>query len=219
MDGRSRLQIPTADLPAGPQSVIARAVDRVGNFATTTANFTIAVPPGSVPSDRDGDGVLDDQRLQRHQLRGPAPARREVPGNGLDDDCSGGDAPARLSATVQNSWTSTRTFSRVLTLKARNVPAGATIETRCRGRGCPFRLRTLAVAKAGDVDLRKRYFRKSKLRVGAVARNPRARAQQHRQGRPVHGPREEDAAQQLPLPRPRRDQAGSLHLSCPVCGS
>jgi len=167
-DGRTfAVHIPTADLPAGPQSVIARAVDRVGNFATTTANFTIAVPPGSVPSDRDGDGVLDttDCDDTNSAVR---PGAAEVPGNGRDDDCSGGDAPGRVTATVQNNWTSTRTYSRITILKAKGVPAGATIETRCRGRGCPFKLRTLAVAKAGDVDLRKRYFRKSKLRVGAV---------------------------------------------------
>jgi hypothetical protein len=53
-------------------------------------------------------------------------------------------------------------------LKARNVPPGATIETRCTSRGCPFKLKSLKIAKAGDVDLRSRYFKHTQLRVGAV---------------------------------------------------
>jgi hypothetical protein len=158
-------QLPTDALATGPQTVVVRAVDRAGNFATATAGFTVAPLAGT--ADRDGDGVLssadcDDTNSAVH------PGATEVPGNGVDDDCTGGDALATVASTVQNNWVAGQKSTRVTALRARNVPAGATIETRCSGGGCPFALKRLAVAKAGDVDLRKRYFAKSRFRVGAV---------------------------------------------------
>src|SRR4051812_28724497 len=165
-DGKSyRAQVPTDALASGPQTVVVKAVDRVGNFATATAGFAIAPPPGAV--DRDGDGVLpgadcDDTNSAIH------PGAAEVPGNGVDDDCSGGDAAGTVAATVLNNWVAGRRTTRITALKARGVPAGATIETRCSGGGCTFKLKRLAVPKAGDVDLRTRYFKRSRLRVGAV---------------------------------------------------
>src|SRR5262249_28313658 len=50
-DGHTfKAQIATAGVPLGATTVIARAVDRVGNFATATAGVTVT------PLDADGDG-------------------------------------------------------------------------------------------------------------------------------------------------------------------
>ena len=103
-DGRTyRAQISTADLTVGPQTVLARAVDRVGNFATTSASVSIAQPPAAAPWTRTRTAPLktgadcDDANPARQ-----AGCGREVPGRtGVDDELR--PAPTRsrsLSATV-----------------------------------------------------------------------------------------------------------------------
>ena len=52
-------------------------------------------------------------------------------------------------------------------LMVRGAPAGARIELRCSGRGCPFSVRRFT-SRGGTLDLRKQYLRRAKLRVGAT---------------------------------------------------
>ena len=105
-NGRSfQARLPTADLTSGPQTVVARAVDRVGNVkvATATVHDRRAGPAASwiatVTARRARADCNDTNSVGRPR------ARTEVAGNGLDDDCAGGDAPGRITATVQNTWT------------------------------------------------------------------------------------------------------------------
>jgi hypothetical protein len=160
-DGRTfRLSVPADEIPAGTHTLIARAVDRVGNFATATAavSFTLA--------DRDGDGSLEDTDCND---RAPLvkPGASEIPGNGVDENCDGVDGRPLVTATVQNQWVASTRTTRVTTLKVRGAPAGARVEIWCGKRGCPFRKRAF-YARGGVLDLRKQYFRKARLRVGTT---------------------------------------------------
>jgi len=160
-DGRTyRVQIPGGEVPAGTHALIARAVDRVGNFATTTATITATL------ADRDGDGVLEDADCNdaNPSVR---PGAVDKPDNGIDENCDGPDALPRVDATVSNSWVATTRTTKTTILKVRGAPAGARIEVRCSGRGCPFSVRRFT-SKGGTLDLRKQYLRRAKLRVGTT---------------------------------------------------
>ncbi len=160
-DGRTyRVQIPGGEVPAGTHTLIARAVDRVGNFASTTATVTATL------ADRDGDGVLEDADCNDSN---PAvrPGTTDKPDNGIDENCDGADSPPRVDATVSNSWVANKRMTRSTILKVRGAPAGARIELRCSGRGCPFSVRRFT-SRGGTLDLRKQYLRRAKLRVGAT---------------------------------------------------
>jgi hypothetical protein len=160
-DGRAyKLQIPGGEVPAGTHTLIARAVDRVGNFATTTATVTASL------ADRDGDGVLEDADCDDTKPT-VKPGAVDRPDNGIDENCDGADSLPRVDATVANSWVWTSKTTRVTSLKVRGAPMGARVELRCAGRGCPFSVRRFD-AKGGTLDLRKQYFRRAKLRVGAT---------------------------------------------------
>jgi hypothetical protein len=136
---------------AGNDRIWARdgAPDRIncgsGNDLAVIDEFDVVINCEEVQSSRelmpdvDGDGVpapadCDDRDPTRR------PGFVDKPGNGIDEDCSGADAPfERVFAGVQFAFNVLRgrtTFSR---LTVSSVPEGATVEVRCSGgkkRGC-----------------------------------------------------------------------------------
>ena len=84
-------------------------------------------------SDVDNDGVpapadCDDRNAAVR------PGLPDKPGNRVDEDCAGGDAPfARIVTPVQSGFRVLRAFTRVTRLRVLDVPAGATIQLRCKG--------------------------------------------------------------------------------------
>jgi hypothetical protein len=120
--------------------------DALGDGDFEDLVVTIAVPTLPPPVDRDGDGVSPpaDCDDTNSAVR---PGAAEVPGNGLDDDCAGGDAPGRVAAVVTLRWAEARGGGvRLLALEVRDAPPSAQIAVRCRGKGCFKQRRTRARA-------------------------------------------------------------------------
>ena len=95
----------------------------------------------------------------------------EIPGNGADENCDGGDAPFPLvTSTLRSRFDIFRRFVTFTRLRLVQVPAGATVDVRCRGRGCPYakRVRTFA-RRAARRDLLARFdLDDARLRPRAV---------------------------------------------------
>jgi hypothetical protein len=124
-----------------------------------------APPP---PVDADGDGVIagvdcDDASATRRQ------GARDIPGNRIDEDCSGADArrvaaPARLSFL----WAAFRDGTEARTLRVRSIPAGGRVQLRCSARRpCGFTRRDVRPKRDGTAGLL-RFLRGRRLPAGLV---------------------------------------------------
>jgi len=124
--------------------------------------------PGRIPDFVDGGAGNDrisarDGAQDRIQCDDGNASRRpgftDKPGNGIDEDCSGADAPfLRIFSPVQflvTTASSRTTFSR---LRVQAVPEGATIEVRCTGgtrKGCFSGVKRFSLPKGAELrDIR-----------------------------------------------------------------
>lgn len=127
--------------------------DAVGDGDFEDLVVTVAVPTLPPPIDRDGDGVSPptdclDTNSAVH------PGAPEVAGNGLDDDCVGGDAPGTVAAVVTLRWTGVRSGGvRLQRLEVRDAPPSAHIVVRCRGKRCAFKPRRTRAKSNGSARL------------------------------------------------------------------
>jgi hypothetical protein len=115
---------------------------------------TVERPPvAPVAVDGDGDGVLppadcDDGSAVRR------PGARDVPGNGVDEDCSGADARLTVvPARVAFNFAAFRNGAEARRLRVRDVPRGGRVVVVCESRGCGFRRRAARVSRAGGANL------------------------------------------------------------------
>jgi len=140
----------------------------------TCATHTIARPatpatPGATPTpaptpsplvDADADGFTSDVDCSdaNNTVHPGAP---EIPGNGIDDDCVGGDQPGKVVAIVRSNFAvpTPRSSPRVRVLRVQDAPPGAQVDVLCRGRRCPFKQRIRTVGADGTVSLT-RLFRR-----------------------------------------------------------
>jgi hypothetical protein len=123
--------------------------------------------PAVVDADRDGSPAGADCNDASAAIH---PGAIDVPGNRVDEDCSGADAAfPRLAPTSSIAVTFGRNFTKILTFTIAGAPAGSTIGVACssKKRGCPFSSKTLAVRSARSVSLAK-LFKKAKLRRNAI---------------------------------------------------
>jgi putative metal-binding protein len=116
-----------------------------------------------VDADRDGVPAGPDCDDTNSTIWPGAP---EVPGNGRDDDCAGGDQPGRVVATIVNKWRVSSTGARVTRLAVQDAPSTATVTVRCLGKRCRVKDSRMAVTAKGSANLTR--LVKRKLRPGSV---------------------------------------------------
>jgi Putative metal-binding motif len=132
--------------------------------------YAYVSPPGAAPppgaADLDGDGIPPPADCMDNNNT-VWPGAPDIPGNGIDDDCAGGDAPARITAAVKHTWRVSRAGARVLRLRVVDAPAGARVKVRCLGERCRFKSRKAKVRRNGAADLR-RLVRSRLIPVGTT---------------------------------------------------
>ena len=97
----------------------------------------------------------------------PPPPPPPPPPSGGGPSAPPPPAPAEaLDPPISTLWQAARRWTRVLRLTVRNVPAGARVEVRCTGRGCPVERRRVRVRK-GRANVQA-VFKRRRLRPGAV---------------------------------------------------
>jgi Putative metal-binding motif len=122
------------------------------------------VPMPAPPVDRDGDGFSPPADCWDTNAA-VWPGAGEVPGNGIDDDCAGGDRPARIHATVASAFRASSKGVRALRLRVRDAPAGARVTIRCLGRRCRFDRRKTKIRANGTANLRRLVRRRLRPRT------------------------------------------------------
>jgi Putative metal-binding motif/Bacterial pre-peptidase C-terminal domain len=157
---------------------VGRACNEVGppkcadNPPSGTLSLTATALSTNTVGDADHDGYVssalggpdcDDGNPAIH------PGVADVPHDGIDQDCSGKDAPyPRLRVTTAVSVGYARRFTVITQLKVTGAQRGSTIRLSCssRRKGCRFTRRTITVRSAGTVRLGK-YLKKAHYRKGA----------------------------------------------------
>lgn len=136
----------------GAFTASATATDTIGNTATASAPVQVG------EADADGDGIPAGRDCN-DGTASVKPGARDVPGNGVDEDCNGSDAAYRdLQVNVELTWTRRvgRSTTRIATLRLDGVRDGDRVTVKCTGKGCKKsanRTRTLKKVKKGKVSL------------------------------------------------------------------
>jgi hypothetical protein len=146
----------------GNDSAVVDAFDSVDGCESVDASRALMpdVDADGVPAPADCADVDPARR----------PGFRDVPGNGIDEDCSGADAPfGRVLTSVQNV-ASAGAVTRFLVLKLRGVPERAKVELRCAGgrkKGCFSGVKRFSFPRGKDTADVRRPVRRTRFRPGS----------------------------------------------------
>lgn len=121
--------------------------------------------------DGDGDGVVPPQDCNDGN---PAvrPGARDVPRNGVDEDCSGSDAKRRtVASTLAYLWAFTDDFAQARRFTVNRVPKRGVVRLTCtppKGlqRACPFKSQRRSFKRAAKRVSFLRAFEQRRLPVG-----------------------------------------------------
>jgi hypothetical protein len=147
---------------SGPDTFKFRALSRGGTINSAPADVSLTVLGPAQDNDKDGISPPADCDDNNAAVR---PGAAEVPGNGVDEDCVGGDQalpPGRIASGVDFFFDARNLrFTKVGRLEITNVIAGATVQVRCIGgkkKGCRFTSKKRSFKKAVAKFSVKRYF-------------------------------------------------------------
>ena len=188
-------------------------------LATLNSPFNIAVEPsGSLLIGDEGSSTV-----RRIINPPPPPPATDGGGGGIGSTLQPPPPPVILSPTpridskVSITWGVSGRKIYLLRLKATKVPAGATLQLRCKGRKCPFKVKSSKRVRRNAITL---YKGDQALAGGrqAPAQLPRRSdapgldhgAGNHRQGRQVRAEEGQDSRRPPALPAAGREQTGEV---------
>ena len=167
--GATGVAVTDADADGRPDLAVANYTDSSVSVLLNTTPFPPPPPPPPPPNlDVDGDGV---QRPLDCDDGNPAvkPGAPDKPGDGIDQDCAGGDAPYPVLDRRISAFLATyQRYTKFTSLSVKKVRAGDTVRLTCREGGCPLRSKTIRVKRDRKQLPLIRRFRGAKLRRGAV---------------------------------------------------
>lgn len=118
----------------GPVTASVTATDGAGNTANASGSVAVAPHPGV---DADRDGYLQSRDCNDADAR-VHPTAKDVPGNGVDENCDGHDAAFRtIDASGSQTWSPVgRRGIRFTKFEVTGVRVGDRVKLRCAGPGC-----------------------------------------------------------------------------------
>jgi hypothetical protein len=152
----------------GTYPVTVTSTDSLGNSSSLTRMISVAGPPPPCGDDCDGDGYpasvdCDDSRAALH------PGAVDVPGDGVDQDCVGGDAPNRdRDSDGYLTPSDCNDTNPKIHPDAQEIP-GNEIDEDCAGGAAPFPTLPSSIYTAWD----RVPFRLTSLTVRKVIRGTR----------------------------------------------